>query len=532
MEKDSENQRAASADPSKSSFAAFNVNQFIGSSDWHKLKAVLDGNGGTFGIGGPRGSGKSWLILRAVSYAHEIGGIGFWFPAPSDYGAEPLLRALGTSVAAAIRRKLWKVRPRFYERLGSPWIIVGSLLCVWWSLIAMTQSYTEFLYPLIMLLFHFPQTLPEASLLVGVMTTLGSLLGFTVSRRSSKRLFNAAQQLDEHIRYSESLTRRSEASLSAASGVGGLLKLGRERSLVERPLTLAGLVNELRDILELAAEIFNGHVVVGIDELDKIHDPNDARRLLRDLKGIFEIEGVHFLVSVSDEARRTLELGTMRMKDEFNSSFYTVIDTEPRTPVACVELLNLRSNGVFTENGAIALAILSAGNLRELVRLADITRHYDSSDQQPLKADGVVTRVWEFEVAAFQRDLLSSKLEPHAKVWAYRELEQRRKSSLQQRNAGLWLQELWDPPMDMAKNSIWRSEFAEAWHCFLVRTAVSKIIMNQHVDSEFGKLLQRALVMSELAADVGRHILTELQVSEENRSHSKPPRRQASRVGA
>ena len=53
-------------------------------------------------------------------------------------------------------------------------------------------------------------------------------------------------------------------------------------------------------------------MVIGIDELDKINDPEAVRALLRDIKGILEVTGVHFLVSVSEEAAAALQLGTLQ----------------------------------------------------------------------------------------------------------------------------------------------------------------------------------------------------------------------------
>jgi hypothetical protein len=68
------------------------------------------------------------------------------------------------------------------------------------------------------------------------------------------------------------------------------------------------LVHDVRELARLAGKIAPP-VVIAIDELDKMEDPAKVRQLLRDIKGIFEVPQVHFLVSVSHEAARALYLG-------------------------------------------------------------------------------------------------------------------------------------------------------------------------------------------------------------------------------
>ena len=128
--------------------------------------------------------------------------------------------------------------------------------------------------------------------------------------------------------------------------------------MCERPATLSSLVTDFRALAEEAGKVA-GRVVIGIDELDKMDDPEKVRALLRDIKGVFEVPRVHFFVSVSDEAARSLNLGALTGRDEFNSSFYTVIELPPATPEACAELLQWRAG--IARDVALALAILAGG---------------------------------------------------------------------------------------------------------------------------------------------------------------------------
>src|SRR5205814_2000761 len=88
-------------------------------------------------------------------------------------------------------------------------------------------------------------------------------------------------------------------------------------------------------------------------------------------KGIFDVGGgVYFLVSISDEAARNLELGAVRGRNEFNSSFYAVLRLPSLRPEQCAALLELRIPA-FDHDIALAIGIMSGGVAREVVRLAE-----------------------------------------------------------------------------------------------------------------------------------------------------------------
>ena len=71
---------------------------------------------------------------------------------------------------------------------------------------------------------------------------------------------------------------------------------------------MSSLVNGFREFCKNVVAAIDGPVVIAIDELDKIENTNDVIELLRAIKGIFDIRGVHYFVSVSDEAARRLQL--------------------------------------------------------------------------------------------------------------------------------------------------------------------------------------------------------------------------------
>jgi len=99
-------------DLEQSVFRAFEHSEFLEWPSWARLRKILGGTGGCFGISGPRGAGKSWLMLRAAiadvrgpvaSYSRS--GLGLWYPSPSEYDPLAFLASLSDSLATEIDRR-------------------------------------------------------------------------------------------------------------------------------------------------------------------------------------------------------------------------------------------------------------------------------------------------------------------------------------------------------------------------------------------------------------------------------------------
>jgi hypothetical protein len=296
-------------------FRAYDAGEFLETGNWHRLRTIIaTGNGGVYGLYGPRGSGKSWLMHRAITLAAAAGGTGLWFPCPSGYEPTAFLSMLADTLASQV------------EGLRAQ---------------------------------------PSDSLALH-----GSALQRRVDRRENRRLVRQAAELRERVRFATtSLKRSSQASLSASyHGTAGITRT-RETDLAEREPTVASLVFEFRRFAASVATVLKP-LVIAIDELDKIDSPDTVRALLRDVKGIFEIPNVYFLVSVSDEAAAALHLGALRGRDEFNSSFYTVLEMEPLDSADAFRLAGKRGAKLTGEQARL-LCLLAAGNWREVVRLAE-----------------------------------------------------------------------------------------------------------------------------------------------------------------
>ncbi|TVT39789.1 hypothetical protein FNH05_23780, partial [Amycolatopsis rhizosphaerae] len=101
----------------------------------------------------------------------------------------------------------------------------------------------------------------------------------------------------------------------------------------EQQLTYPEVVDQFRAFAEYAAEVLTRagaaqRLIVAIDELDKIASPEHAQELINDIKGIFDVRGCLFLVSVSDDAIIAFERRGIPARDAFDSAFTEMIRLE------------------------------------------------------------------------------------------------------------------------------------------------------------------------------------------------------------
>ena len=242
-------------------FRSFSPGDFYATSSWLRLADILKGNGGCYGLYGPRGAGKSWLMLRAIAEANGKRGLGLWFPCPSHYDPSEFLAALADNLAKAIERRFlpghaWTQAIRGLRLLLASIAGVSVIVSVVAYLVRDTTGKggrgTIF------------SAIPghvwlAAEIAVGLLAALyiGQLAW---NSRPAGRLAREATALRERIRYTASLKLGTEITVGAGSSVTGSLRRARERELDERPTTVASLVFDFRNLAELMAEIVPGPV--------------------------------------------------------------------------------------------------------------------------------------------------------------------------------------------------------------------------------------------------------------------------------
>lgn len=185
------------------------------------------------------------------------------------------------------------------------------------------------------------------------------------------------------IKFQQSFTTGWSGSLKLALGLSGTVK--RAKSLAQLQLTLPEIVDGLTRFLRDAHRTYP-RILIGIDELDKLESDVKAERFLNEIKAIFGIRGVFYLISISENAMSHFERRGLPFRDAFDSSFDDVI---------AVEYMNFHQTRLLLADRVIGMPIqfralcycLSGGLARELIRACrDLVKHARDSGSVDLSS--------------------------------------------------------------------------------------------------------------------------------------------------
>jgi hypothetical protein len=116
-------------------------------------------------------------------------------------------------------------------------------------------------------------------------------------------------------------------------------------------------------------------IVVCIDELDKIVDFEELRQFIRRVKSIFEIPGVSYYLSISEDALTALNLGASLGKNEVDSSFDHIVMVPPLelddAALLASEYATFLGVDALPSRVARMVAAMSFGIPRDIVRRCD-----------------------------------------------------------------------------------------------------------------------------------------------------------------
>lgn len=280
-------------------------------------------NQGSFALAGPRGAGKSTLMIRwrdghFLPDSNTDKHLTVKVDAPVGYQSQEFLQYLFGRVCAAVECYLGPPTPTQRARRLVPW-----------QKIAVAPAET-----------------------------------------SADDLRQRAAQERENIRYIRSRTTEGELSVGVPV-LGGKSKVSVKRDDV--PLNHPELVDRFREFLRAAAEFVSarkGKVLIGIDELDRISNGDDAQRFINELKAVFTVPNCFFLVSVSEDALADFELAAMGTRTVFDSAFDTIVRVDYLGFTQARALLNRRIIDLPEQFAALAY-VMSGGLARELARLAE-----------------------------------------------------------------------------------------------------------------------------------------------------------------
>jgi hypothetical protein len=166
-----------------------------------------------------------------------------------------------------------------------------------------------------------------------------------------------------------------------------LKRLGASFSFSEqqrgRTLTLPGLtaryVEYIRDVQRVLEKKYgSSKLIICIDELDKITDPEQVGNVLREIKGALYEKDCFYLFSISEDAVRAFEGRLVRQRDIFESTFDEIMFLDKMDLETCVEVARERCKGagyglrtsiIQPVHEALEIAaVLSSGVPRELLR--------------------------------------------------------------------------------------------------------------------------------------------------------------------
>jgi hypothetical protein len=349
--------------------------------------------GGSIGIAGPRGAGKTTLIRSFCSDREPTPAgqpkLGVLVSAPVDYEARDFVlhlfaafcRALGGSSAEyddprvqSHRRDAalvagWLVR---YGHLIIPllaglgvWLVLGGTIP---RLSALT---------------------PNAQVLSGILLLASATL-FLIWRRvpwSQNTALREEQEFlkqyererrsaaDPLVQSADEWLRRIKFQQSYASGWSGSLKLPlgfqggvtATSTMAQMQLSFPEIVDSFRDLARRAAA--HNQVVIGIDELDKIESREDAQSFLNDIKAVFGIERCFYLISVSEDAMAHFERRGLPFRDAFDSALDEVVNVTFLDLNGSERLLKRRVVGMTVPFMALC-HVLAGGLARDVIRYA------------------------------------------------------------------------------------------------------------------------------------------------------------------
>jgi hypothetical protein len=203
-------------------------------------------------------------------------------------------------------------------------------------------------------------------------------------------LLSTAQTYMEALRFQQSYTSGWSGSLKMPFGVEGGVNDAQTLSRNQR--TLPELVSDFREFLQLLVGTY-GRVVIGIDELDKLESDSKAHLFLNEIKAVFGVSGVIYLISVSENAISAFERRGLPFRDVFDSSFDTIVHVNYLTLRESKELLKRRTTRI-PEPFLCLCHCLSGGLPRDLIRscrdMLDIANEDKTLELGPL-AERVVT---------------------------------------------------------------------------------------------------------------------------------------------
>jgi hypothetical protein len=374
-----------------------------------ELAGLLDRlDGASIGVAGPRGAGKSTLIrgycdevdppvderniIGRPSFSGSVlperswGDLRCMVTAPVDYVARDFVLHLFATFCGTVISGYSKAGKFRGALLAVFWVRRIAQLCMSliWQAVFLGGCAATLLYwnKAIAKDISVPATWVQYSgialIIVGAVAFAGSL-AVNVSqwareagqaRESGRGMIAIARKHLSRVRYLQTYTSGWSAGVGLPKG--GSTQLSRSVARAEQPLSYPEIVSEFRSFATtVAADVHRrgDRVFIGVDELDKIGSAEQAEHFLNEVKGIFGIPHLYFMISVSDDALNAFERRGLPLRDAFDSSFDEIIRVESLSYYESRRLLYRRVIGL-TEPYVALCHCLAGGLARDVIRAA------------------------------------------------------------------------------------------------------------------------------------------------------------------
>ncbi|MEV7622646.1 hypothetical protein [Actinoplanes sp. NPDC089786] len=183
------------------------------------------------------------------------------------------------------------------------------------------------------------------------------------------------------------------------------------RQLAQQPTTLPEVVSSYRSFVGATVHWLTSirqgepHLLICIDEVDRIAKAEDAERFLNDVKAIFDVRGCSYIVTVSEDALAGFERRVMRVRPALDSAFDEVVRLQPFTFNQSLQLVTRSVIGLPPKYVMLCHCI-AGGIPRDLVRaVRAIFAHRHRTEATDI--DTIVEELVAGEVRALKRGLLA-----------------------------------------------------------------------------------------------------------------------------
>lgn len=351
---------------------------------------IVEHESSAIGLAGVRGSGKS-TVMRAIHADQEFQPYVALVPSPVKYDPGEFVRRLlyeiATTIAGAGRGegsadrraggRVARTKVAFFAVIGAAGILTSATRLFD---VSVDRYRIDFFLGLGLVL------ISAAGLLYSWLIRLAGSTDFrgpSDVRRSRTILHNLRWEVERGS------TSRNTVKLWS------MVETADEDTwkLKSRTLTRSDLVVELRNLLRLFADTHPGNrLVVCIDELDKLDSPDHLVEIVNELKDLFHIQGVHFVVSVSTDALESFERRGLPSRDAFDSAFDTVVLADWLTLDEALAIISARAAG-FAPPIAMFCHAWSGGLARDLLRTARAAVELQRRNTHPVTVGEIVTHI-------------------------------------------------------------------------------------------------------------------------------------------